>query len=526
MSRMERVCPEIDVLAAWVEGGLPASEREDVKAHLASCDDCRRSAALAATLEAVEGEAEIDETLARRLAAGAKPRPRWIWGAGAAAAALVGALALFREKAPAPVLPDPAPPVAERPAPPTEVVERPTPPAPPPPAPPSKTPAPPPPPVVEEKPIIATPVPPAPPPKEAPKPPPEPAPSEVAKPSPAPPATETDLALVFLPVFAGDPHGDLWVRRDGADAAKAGAFELVAHKDVLAATADAAAFTVDSKASVALEKGAEAALAWHRADGAFRLELRKGGLFVDTESATQRWIFTAGATRLAFAELSGKLLLELRGPGEISAQLLEGKATLEEGRRGVEPGREVWASREGKPELRRAGPAAEKLARYAKLRPKTCTAFAATFEERKDAVQPFPYTVKMGKVVTTSAGAYLEAARPTSSLAAALKPARPIIATDGMVLRFRYRTNLPAFSVKISELQPDSKEREYVAQVEVKGRAAAWTEAELLLAGLSDEGVPVVPTTAVQEIRFQGVPTGGKPGFLEVDSVQFLRRAR
>jgi hypothetical protein len=95
-----------------------------------------------------------------------------------------------------------------------------------------------------------------------------------------------------------------------------------------------------------------------------------------------------------------------------------------------------------------------------------------------------------------------------------------------MVLRFRYRTTLPSFFVKVSEPTPEGKEREYVAKVEVKSRVAAWTEAELLLAVLSDEGVPVVPSTSMQEIRFQGVPTGGKSGLLEVDSVQFLRRAR
>ncbi|HEX7899236.1 MAG TPA: zf-HC2 domain-containing protein [Planctomycetota bacterium] len=527
---MERVCPETDVLGAWIEGGLAAPERAEVKAHLAVCDDCRRAASLSATLEPAEAAAgAVDEIFIQRLANESRRRPRWPWMASAAAAALfaAGTVVLVTRPSPAPRPTPAAPRVADLPRPAAHVA----PPAIPPVVPtpevvkgPEPTPAPP--KAVEDpKPIIAVPVPlPSPEPPAPPKP--APAPTDVAKPAPTP-ATETDLALVFMPVFAVDPTGDLWLRRDGADAAKAGAFESVAYKDVFAARGDAAAFTIESRASVALEKGAEAAVSWFKVDGAFRLDVVRGPVYLDTESNTQKWLLTAGLARMSFAELTGRVLVERRDD-VLSVLLLDGKGVLEDGRRTVEPGREVVLARDGKVDLRKGGPAADKLARFMKIRPRTSTAFAASFEEKKDVVQPFPYTVTMGRVVmsTTTAGAYLEAARPSTGLAAALKPARPIAASEGMVLRFRYRTNLPVFFVKVSEPAPEGKEREYVAKVEVKGRTAVWTEAELPLAGLSDEGVPVVPTTSMQEIRFQGVPTGGKSGLLEVDSVQFLRRAR
>ncbi|HXG59925.1 MAG TPA: zf-HC2 domain-containing protein, partial [Planctomycetota bacterium] len=43
-------CPESEILAAWLEDGLGPTERAAVRRHLADCDDCRRSVALAGTL--------------------------------------------------------------------------------------------------------------------------------------------------------------------------------------------------------------------------------------------------------------------------------------------------------------------------------------------------------------------------------------------------------------------------------------------------------------------------------------------
>jgi hypothetical protein len=540
MTDMERVCPETDVLGAWVEGSLPLTERPRVKAHLASCDDCRRTVALASTLEAVEAEVAVDDLFAQRLAAAARRRPRWPWAVAAAGLLAAGAALLAGRSGRAPEPPTvvlPTPPATEAvakveppvvaPAPPPPAVPRPTPPAPPA--------------VVEDQgqPLVAVPVPPpvVPPKVEAPKPPaveptvpvPVPAPSPVV----ARPATETDLSLVFMPVFAVDPAGDLWLRREAAEPAKAGAFERVAFRDVFAARADAAAFTLEGRAAVILEKGAEAAVSWYRAEESFRLDLARGVVYVDTEGRTQKWQFAAGMSRASLSDLAGKVAVEMRAEG-IGIVLLEGKAVLDgAGRKhDLGPGREVILSPDGAAELRKVVPTADRLARLAKARPKTSTVFAATFDERKDVVLPFPYTVLMGRVVPTSAGAYLEATAVTGRsagergpLTAALKPDRMIEAADGMVIRFRYRTTLSAFTVKLVEPQADGRDREYAALVPVRGKAATWTEVELPLGTLVDEGVPVVPSTRIREVRLVAADPAGKSPILQVDSLHFLRRA-
>ncbi len=530
MNQMERVCPEIDVLAAWVEGSLPPTERPQVKAHLAGCDDCRRTAALAATLEPTEAVGAVDELFVQRLAAASRRRPLWPWAVAAGALLAVGAAVLAGRPPRVPETPREV--VVEIPAPlpqtPIQVV--------PPPVPPvaliPKTVPAPPPPVVKDPgtPLVAIPT--TPPPAPDPKPePPKPDPVVAAVP-PKPPVpvlpTETDLRTVFTPVFAVDPSGDLWLSREGAEAAKAGVFERVAFKDVFAAKAEAAAFTIEGRASVVLEKGAEAAVSWYRADEAYRLDLARGPAFVDTEGGIQKWLFTAGAARLAFPELHGKASVELRGE-VLGVLLLEGKAVVESGgrRQNVEPGREVVLSAAGAVDVRKGASTADRLARLAKARPKTATVFAATFDERPDAVLPFPYTVLMGRVVPTPAGAHLEAARVTTdrvAVTAALKPERMIAACDGMVLRFRYRTNLGAFTVKLLEPQAGGKmDREYAVEVPVRARAMTWAEAELPLSGLLNEGVPMVSSTSVREIRLEGA---GKNGNLEVDALHFMRRAR
>src|SRR5688572_1233357 len=115
MKRMERGCPEIDVLGAWIEGGLSAPERGQVKAHLAVCDDCRRTVSLSATLEPTGAAAAVDELFVQRLVVASRRRPRWPWMASAAAAALfaAGTIVLVSRPQRAPAPPAAAPPVAD-----------------------------------------------------------------------------------------------------------------------------------------------------------------------------------------------------------------------------------------------------------------------------------------------------------------------------------------------------------------------------------------------------------------------------
>ena len=40
------VCPDPEVLAAWIDHGLSAPDGAQVEAHLVGCDDCRALVAL------------------------------------------------------------------------------------------------------------------------------------------------------------------------------------------------------------------------------------------------------------------------------------------------------------------------------------------------------------------------------------------------------------------------------------------------------------------------------------------------
>ena len=55
MRDMERACPDPEVLARWLEDSLEDAARPGLTAHLAACDECRRTVALAADLESEFG---------------------------------------------------------------------------------------------------------------------------------------------------------------------------------------------------------------------------------------------------------------------------------------------------------------------------------------------------------------------------------------------------------------------------------------------------------------------------------------
>ena len=510
MSTMIGPCPKPEDLAAWLEGGLSPQERGPVTSHLAACDDCRRAVGVASLVEDAPAR-PVDEVLLARVVTASRRRPVWMWAvAGALLVALVLGFVLFRPvptvevrstadapKIPAPVVihatppaPDPAPvPKPEEPKPLVKVEEKPAPPKPEEPKPVVK---------VEEKP-------------EPPKPVPEPEkPKEVVTVPPV--KTETDLSVVFGPVFVVDPAGDLLLR-----GAKVGAFEQAGYKDTFTSR-EGGGFTLDARVSVALEKGASAGLSWFKPDQAYTVHSDQGLVLVDTEGATFSFRVTRGGATIVFANLNGCLSVEPRGD-QVAATLLRGKSDLKIGSevRKAEVGREVVLAADGKT-TQQPGETKKKLDRLMALRPKSSTIFAASFDEKKDEVSPFPYTVLVGRVATGPSGLFLEAVKGGDKLevAAALRPDRAIPVTSDMVVRFRYRTNLPSFTVRLGQ---------HAAIFTSKARAGQWAEGEIRRDAFAFEGVALEPSAEVAEVRFTGV-IPRNVGSLEVDAVQFLRRAR
>jgi hypothetical protein len=513
MSTMIGPCPRPEDLAGWLEGSLSPEERGPLTAHLASCDDCRRTVEVATLVDEAPAR-PVDEVLLARIVTASRRRPAWTWAVAAAALlAVVLGIVLSRPAPQAIPVAEEAPKAMEAPVarkdvpavkveePPAKVEEKPQPvveaPKPEPEKP--KTP----PPVEPTKEVAKV--------EEKPKPEPE-KPKEPVQPPP-PVDTTTDLAAIFKPVYVVDPTGDLRLR-----GAKPGAFEQASFLDSVS-TREGAGFTLDTHSSVALEKGAAAGFSWFKPDQAYTIHAAEGLVIVDTEGTTHSFRVTRGGATLLFPNLNGALAVEPRGD-QVAATLLRGKADLRIGAETKKAvvGREVVLAADGKT-AEQAGETRKKLDRLMALRPKSSTIFAASFDEKKDEVNPFPYTVLVGRVATGPSGLFLEgiaASGAKPEVAAALKPDRAIPVTSDMVVRFRYRTTLASFTVKLGQHQAV-----YVS----KARPGQWAEGEIRRDAFTHEGVELVPSTEVSEVRFTGVVPKGT-GTLEVDALQFLRRAR
>jgi hypothetical protein len=526
MNAMEKSCPEAEILARFLEGGLSAEERARVTGHLADCDDCRRTASLSATLEAAPA-GRVDEVLLQRVVSASRRR-RTLPIAAAAAVLVAGVtgLVLFRSSdSPAPltqgrILSEEAqptlvarPPVAKlaepvpaRPAPAESKAAEPEPP--------------------KLNPVVVAP-------KEEPKGLPAPATPE---PVPAPrPESKNDPVVVvppvapkpapedkgYAPVLVVDPVGDLWLKRDQEEA-KAGAFERAAWKDRLTARAAAASFSLEARASVMLEKGSDASIGKVKNDDAYSLTLSQGLVMLDTEGSSQKWRIAFGPSELNFDNLNGRLSVEAKGD-RVSAMLLDGAAELKIGAlaKKATVGQEVVLTREGQV-VEQKGEALKKLARLDELRPKLFMAFAATFDEKKDDPPLFPYVIAVGKLAPGPTGLYLQCEGPPSpragertTIAGEVRPERAFSVASGMVLKFKYRTTLPTFTVKLGK---------YAAEVAAR-RIGQWADLEVPLREFSFEGTPLLPTDPVESVRFTG-SFDKRSGQLDIDGIQFQRRVR
>ncbi len=521
-------CPDAERLAGWIEGSLAEDDRLVVRAHLAACDECRRAVGLAAVLEPPSPEAP-DEALLERVISAVRPRPALRWAVAAAGVAAVLAISfwLARETppeptpaAPAPValepVPEPLPeppeirefPQVEEAVPPQKVAApAPVPETAPEPRPPEPRPAEPKPESVAEAPRVE---------------PPQALPEEKAPPErPAPGRTETDLSAVFGAVFMVDPTGDLWVRRDGKEPAKAGAYERLELKDMLCARNAPAGFTLEGRTSVVLEKGSEAAFCYFKPRGAYRLVLERGSVTIDTEGLAQSWQVARGTTELSFAGLDGRLSVEPRGE-ELAALLLEGRGEYGIGRQGAkaEVGREMVLARDGVASSRRVE-TRRRNARFEGQRPRVVTAFSVDFGV-KEGLRPFAYQVTEGSVRVDAglsclrAQAYNPDPKQSVTMSSAIRPLPPMLCSSGMALRLRYRTSAADVKVTLGK---------FSNTLPTRSGPGRWVEAEIPLSAFENEGVMMVPYDEIPEIRFEG-ESARNAGFIDVTGIQFLRRSR
>ena len=515
MSGMRNPCLGTEALASWIEGSLSARERGRVESHLAGCDGCRRAVTIASQMESPPAGGTVNPVLLKRVVSTARRRPWKNWAA--AAAILVAVAVAFALSGP-----------GEQPG----TVLKPTPPAPGPsedveettrlvvkaPSPPDLAPKPAPVPLPEPEPKVQPepePIPPPEPSKSIVKDPPEP--TDEPKPEPVPKRnpgkTEFDAAGVFDKVFVIDPAGDIRLRRGKGHPVRVGAFEKVGRSDVfeVAKNGRGGAFTLEAVATIALEKGAAVNVAYFKPDHAYSLTVLSGPVMVDTEGGTQNWKLTSGTINLNLTGVNGKISVEPFSD-RISAVILDGRAGFKIGAetRPIRAGREVVLAADGTAETKekRAVTLRRSLDRLKRLRPRTSTAFEADFEDG-EAQGPFPYALPGGKVLKEQSIAYLRVA-PADPVD--LRPARPIECSDGMILRLRFRSDGGVFDLRLGE---------YRLAHPAGGARSRWREEDLPLAAFEHEGVPMVPGKSFAELRIEK-----EGGFLDVDRVQFLRRAR
>jgi hypothetical protein len=358
---------------------------------------------------------------------------------------------------------------------------------------------------------------------------PPPAPKEAPAPAPVRPPgrTEADLSGIFATLFVVDPSGDLWITHDGGEPVRVGRTEPVGVQDTISARDSAGAFALEGKATMALEKGASATVAWQRVNQAYTLNLvAPGGVMVDTEGMAQKWEVHRGSTDVALVNVNGRFVVEPRGD-QLAAVLLAGRGDLRVGAttRPVDAGRgarEVTVAPDGRITEKTAD--AKKYARLGELRPSFFTVFSATFE--KDEVRAFPYTVTAGRLVTEGSRTYLHAEVPSGAYpksgekliaSCSVKPERPVVASDRIVLGFWYRSTVPTFTIKLGKYQTV-----YTSRL----KAGEWGEGRIQVSAFDFEGTAPNSGDDLTDVQFQAAVDGRKVAILDVDGVQFLRRAK
>ncbi|MBI2901260.1 MAG: zf-HC2 domain-containing protein [Planctomycetes bacterium] len=502
-------CPESDLLAAWIEGSLPAKERSRLAAHLAGCDACRRVLALAGVaLDSKPAPIEADavDRWLRRLS---RPGPA-IWSYAAAAGVLIAVgFLLFARLRPAGKVELPAPPVVKKEPASTE----------------------------REK-------------TDVPRPRDEREPERVAKRTKAPSGgkpeevreepkkdetakrtgeTKADLSGLFEPISVLDGTGDLWVRR-GEEAARVEGSARTGYGQVLESRSGAASFTLDGAATVAIEAQSRVWVARSKRERAYVLGLEVGPAFVDTEGASQSWHVLGGALMVMLPAVRGRIYVE-SGEEAVQIHVLQGRVESPAAQQTVEAGRSIEIRRRGGALVTEEDAAAvkTKLRRLKEVRPLLRTVFLATFDDDEGA-RPFAYDVGIGarrRDATARIGQCMRAETPTGAMVAKCGPkaaacvglllSRSVAYLTGMELRFKYRTDSGQLVVRAGK---------HEAVVRVQPTRGQWKVGEAPLDILQDQGVPIVSGDAIDEI-FIGLPKdAGGSCTLDVDDVELVRSAR
>ncbi|HYE98760.1 MAG TPA: hypothetical protein VEJ18_07605 [Planctomycetota bacterium] len=472
-------CPSSDVLAAWAEGRLDDREGALLVEHAAECEGCRRELALLELSRVKEEPPPLPPRLRARLLriprrSGRSRPPRradvrlgLALAAGAAAVALAIVLAprgsapppparAVAKKAPAPVPdpvvvePPPAPPVApDRPAP---VVRFEEPPAPPPaPPPPSPPPA-----------LTKEPGSPAKPPQKDPPP----------APPPAPPS-HTVAARTLSDLAVMDASPGLSLRRRSGAKEKLSDVVRLSEGDVLTAER-AGGFHLDGLHPIVLGDQASVSVGFAAADQAPWLHVRAGEVVVDSAELT-RWIVTDGRVSVVVKPVRGRFVASAAAGLCLSAaseplHVQPDGGALES----LRPGEEIEVAPASLEKRRTDAASAERRRAAAEAgRPRQRTVFFTSCDPVDAKREHFFVT----EGVFVRGEMLMSRERPDRTAAVVVVPNPRFTCHEGLVVRFRFRTNARLLQVC---LPMEEKRISLVADVAVDRRQLnQWVQAEL-----------------------------------------------
>lgn len=467
-------CLSENLLAAWLQDGLPIDERTRVTEHLAACDDCRRAAALArmSNAEPVSALSQIQERRALDLVLKTASRDAFFsFGRVAAAAILVAIAATYLStqwtaRPAAPELTSVAGPSEDRllrvgsgrPAAPSTPEEKPAP----------------------GKVSAADPTP-------------------DKEPEAKPVVPDPDLSSRFGPVGVHEWEG-------GAPAPAAGRLEFVDPVKAERATS----VNLEGRALVVLDGGSEARLATAPADSALVYEASAGRGFIDTVGSQQRWEIRKGARVMVLDRFRGRAAVVAEGE-DLRVLILRGGTEVGADR--FEAGCSLLAEPEGGVQVKPGGDEIESLT------------------ERFDAVRPKSFLVFRGAAGTTSIKAPWKFTSPARTAAPLNSPPEklvpdgidpihwvkvtldePVLYASDMVLRVA----CSGTGTKIC-LWADGWYREVARKNDGAG-AEEWA-----LKGLRKEMVDLVAGEPLRKFMIGVVQEGGKARTLEVDAVEVRR---
>lgn len=516
---MRAFCPESELIAAAVEGGLTADEQWRLENHAAACDDCRREWAIAG-IRRVEPSAEIPAALKVRVKSavarlldrerGTRRKTRTfrpastapLWGVAASILIFAGAALLLavqlRRRADRPVVV-----VPESPTPRTEKTE------------PSR----------KEESARRLPRPPRLPALGPVERAPERKTELVEKPEEKPerPAekpverSKETVARVFEPLRITDLSGELTVRRNGAKEKARGVVVLSAGDEI--AAAGPASFYIEGRHAVVLPAASRLSLATSATEQATWLSVREGTALVDPDGGS-RWAVSDGRS-VAILEKGRARFAASREPDGLTLTALSDSLRVapEGGTSETVRSGDEWRAGTIGPSSK----AALFKERLGAGRPRERSVFFATCD---------PDDLRCGRWAI--AEGILE--KKTGFLASTDKRLHHLveirldqrIAWDfDHVVRFRYRTNAKRLLVHLP--LPEGKGL-LLSEITV-GRDAAgrWTVAELPLSGFQVVGADRVVLSSydrMESIEFRAAQgeiwSGSGRGTVAIDDVQIL----